>query len=161
MTSQLELLDRVLAERSLVDFVRQAWPILEQQTPLAWNWHIELVCEWLEEVTAGRVTRLAINLPPRLMKSILVSVMWPCWEWVRKPGNRWVFASYSANLSTSHSVDRRTVILSDWYQSNFPHVRLAEDSNLKTEFSNVGRGGLTPSKYPTDRLVSAGKEGRQ
>jgi len=63
MTSQIELLDRALAERSLRDFVRQAWPILERQTPLAWNWHIELVCEWLEEVTAGRVTRLAISLP--------------------------------------------------------------------------------------------------
>jgi predicted phage terminase large subunit-like protein len=32
--------------------------------------------------------------------------------------------------------------LSDWYQSNFPHVRLAEDSNLKTEFSNVSRGKM-------------------
>jgi predicted phage terminase large subunit-like protein len=142
MTDQIELLDRALANRSLAEFVRQAWPILEPQTPLVWNWHIELVCEWLEEVTAGRVTRLVLNLPPRFMKSILVSVMWPCWEWAMKPGNRWVFLGYSANLSTKHSVDRRTLITSEWYRRNFPHVRLAEDLNLKNEFSNLSRGHM-------------------
>jgi hypothetical protein len=78
MSNPIELIDRALAARSLADFSCQAWPILEPKTPLGWNWHIDLVCEWLEEVTAGRVTRLLFNLPPRSMKSILVSVMWPC-----------------------------------------------------------------------------------
>jgi hypothetical protein len=37
MTSQIELLDRALAKRSLAEFVRQAWPILVPRTKLVWN----------------------------------------------------------------------------------------------------------------------------
>ena len=51
MSNPIELIDRALAARSLADFSCQAWPILEPKTPLGWNWHIDLVCEWLEEVT--------------------------------------------------------------------------------------------------------------
>ena len=47
MTSsiQLQLIDRALAKRSLAEFVRQAWPILEPRTKPVWNWHLDLLCE--------------------------------------------------------------------------------------------------------------------
>ena len=71
---QAEQLKRA-AERSFPAFVRQAWPILEPTTPFLPNWHIDLVCEYLEAVTAGEIRRLVINLPPRYGKSLLVSVL--------------------------------------------------------------------------------------
>ena len=73
------------ATRSLRAFVEQAWPILEPTRPFLPNWHIDLLSEYLEAVTAGEITRLLINLPPRYMKSLLVSVLWPTWEWIQKP----------------------------------------------------------------------------
>ena len=95
-------IDKSLAEISLVEFVKQAWHIIEPRTRLLWTWHLDLICELLEEVAAGKRLREIINCPPRLMKSILVSVMWPCWVWTTRPETRWVFASYSSALAVKH-----------------------------------------------------------
>ena len=87
MTSrvQLQLIDRALAKRSLAEFARQAFLILEPRTDLVWNWHLDLICEYLEQVNAGAISRLVINCPPRFMKSLLVSVIWPVWTWTTHP----------------------------------------------------------------------------
>src|SRR5450631_1715740 len=77
---QLKLQEALLkreAEQSLYNYVRQAWSILEPEVRFLSNWHIEYVVEHLEAVTAGQITRLLINMPPRYMKSLLVSVLWP------------------------------------------------------------------------------------
>lgn len=130
-----------LYRRSLSAFVRAAWPVLEPGTEFLANWHIDLIAEYLEAVTRGEVTRLVINMPPRYMKSLMVSVFWPCWEWTIRPETRWMFASYSKDLSTKHSVDRRQVIESEWYAERWGKtVRLSDDANLKTEFMNTRRG---------------------
>ncbi len=143
MANRIDLLDRALAERSLADFVRQAWPLLEPRTPFLNNWHIDLLAEYLEAVAAGDITRLLVNVPPRSGKSLLTTVFLPCWVWLRNPAERFMFASYSAVLSTKHSIDRRTLIKSRWYQSRWgAAVRLADDSNQKTEFANTQRGHM-------------------
>jgi predicted phage terminase large subunit-like protein len=132
------------AERSLRAFVEQAWHILEPDTPFLTNWHINLICEYLEAVTEGEITRLVINLPPRYMKSLLVSVLWPTWEWLRAPQMRWLFASYSESLSTKHSLDRRVVLQSPWYRDRWgDRFHLTSDQNEKAEYRNDRRGIMT------------------
>jgi predicted phage terminase large subunit-like protein len=127
--------------RSLPEFIRAAWPILEPGTTYLHNWHIDAIAEHLEAVTRGEIRRLLINMPPRYMKSIAVSVLWPVWEWITVPEQRWVFASYSGSLAIKHSVDRRTVIRSDWYQANWgDRFQLSDDQDVKTEFLNTRRG---------------------
>jgi hypothetical protein len=75
------------------------------------------------------------------MKSLLVSVFWPTWEWIRYPSRRWIFASYSEALSLKHSLDRRTLLQSDWYQARWGvTMQLASDQNVKGEFQNTQRG---------------------
>jgi hypothetical protein len=59
----------------LIGFVRLAWKILEPNTTFVENWHIHAICEHLEAVTEGRITRLLITVPPGSMKSLLVSVL--------------------------------------------------------------------------------------
>ena len=54
MASRIDLLDRALAERSLADFVRQAWPVLEPKRRYSENWHHEFLAEALEAVAAAR-----------------------------------------------------------------------------------------------------------
>ncbi len=137
----LEEIKAEQAKRSLKEFVRQAWPIVEPSIDLLENWHIDAICDHLEAVTQGEIKRLLINIPPRYMKSTLVTIMWPCWEWITKPGLRYLFASYSADMSTEHSLARRTIIESPWYQSRYGHiVALARDQNEKTAFRNTARG---------------------
>ena len=43
----------------------------------------------------------------RYMKSLLVSVFWPVWEWISSPSRRWICVSYSDALSLKLSLDRR------------------------------------------------------
>jgi len=129
------------AEQSLSAYIKQAWDVIEPGTEYLHNWHIDAISEHLEAVSAGQIKRLLINIPPRYMKSISVSVCWPTWEWIRKPETRWIFASYSSSLSTKHSVDRRTIIQSDWYQKNWGNrFFLVSDQNVKTEYLNDKRG---------------------
>jgi predicted phage terminase large subunit-like protein len=141
---QIQIQDALLtrqAERSLMSYVKQAWPVLEPATPFLDNWHIELIAEHLEAVTAGQIPRLLITLPPRYMKSLLVSNLWPTWEWITYPSRRWIFTSYSETLSLKHSIDRRTVLQSDWYQTRWGRqVQLSVDQNVKGEYQNTKRG---------------------
>lgn len=150
--------------RDLPAFVRAAWPILEPVTPLSWNWHHDLICEYLTLVKDGTFKNkfgeqcegLIFNVPPRTMKSLLISVFFPVWLWTSNPAARLMFASYAEKLSTQHSVFRRNVIDSPWYQErwgdmfkllpevtfvNSPEkIDFAKDQNLKTHYENSARG---------------------
>ena len=113
MTLILPTRDEARAERCARDlgvFVREAWPILEPGTRYVPNWHIDSICDRLSAVTAGEVSRLIINIPPRHMKSLAVAVLWPCWEWLSHPERRFLFSSYAQGLSTRDSLKCRRLI---------------------------------------------------
>src|SRR6516162_5236098 len=101
------------------------------------------MCEWLMDVTFGGRRRVTIAVPPRHGTSVLVSVLWPTWEWARNGAtNRWIFASWSQDLAVRDSVRRRAVIESSWYRNLFPHVQLRGDMNLKQEFMSTNHGAM-------------------
>lgn len=85
----------------LLAFIRYFWSVLEPVTPLVEGWPLEAVCLHLEAVTSGKITRLLINVPPGFMKSLLVNVFWPAWEWgpMGLPHLRTVAFSYSPDLT--------------------------------------------------------------
>jgi len=130
------------ARRSLRVFVERTWPTVEPGSVFGPNWHIDLICEHLEAVSAGQIRRLVINVPPRHGKSLLVSVFWPCWEWEARPWIRDVFSSYSESLASYHSLARRRVIRSRTYQRFAPNVRLTKDQQEKLEFHNTQGGAM-------------------
>ena len=96
--------------RSLRTFVIDAWPIREPGTPFRRNWHIDAICEHLEAVSRGELNRLIINIPPRHMKSLAVTVLWPTWEWLTHPERRFLFSSYAQALSTRDSLKCRRLV---------------------------------------------------
>src|SRR5215475_3218538 len=85
----------------LIDFVRYFWPVIEPETKLVEGWLLEAICEHLEAVTLGKVTRLLINVPPGSMKSLMTQVFWPAWEWgpMSLAHHRYVTFSYSSGLT--------------------------------------------------------------
>jgi predicted phage terminase large subunit-like protein len=94
-------------------------------------------------VSKSEVTRLIVNVPPRSGKSLLATIFFPCWVWLRNPAERFMFASYSSTLSTKHSIDRRAVLRSRWYQRNWGDiVKFADDLNQKNGFANTQRGEM-------------------
>jgi len=129
------------ASASLYEFVRQAWHVVEPGIPFIPSWHIEQICEHLEAVSAGDIRRLLINIPPRHSKSTIVSVMWPMWEWLTCPEQKFLCASYSGTLSIRDNLKARRLVQSPWFQSRWGHLfALAGDQNAKQRFENDKTG---------------------
>src|SRR5712671_4877999 len=110
-----------LARLSLAEFVRQAWPILEPDTPLAWNWHIDVMCDHAQALIEGRLANrnLVVNVPPGSLKSTIFSVCLPAWRWVEKPGWRGLFTSGSERIALRDSMKCRELLESRWYRDSF------------------------------------------
>lgn len=127
--------------KSLSYFIKRAWKSLEPAQPYCHGWHIDALAEHLEAVTAGKIKRLLINIPPGTMKSMMVGVMWPAWEWgpMGMPSNRIIGASHEAKLATRDNLHMRRLVASPWYQSLWPTI-LTTDQNEKTFFQNVVMG---------------------
>src|SRR5580704_3202604 len=137
----LAKVERELAERRFYEFVLQAWHVAEPAAPFVEGWHIGAIIEHLEAVSRGQIRNLLINVPPRHMKSLLVSVFWPAWEWIRHPERRWLYSSYGAHLSIRDSVKCRRLIESPWYRALWGHVfSLTGDQNAKMRFDNDRSG---------------------
>ncbi len=117
--AQLDELDRVECEESFLAFVKYMWPVIEPATPLVTGWAMDAICEHLEAVTYGDITRLLINVPPGSSKSLLCNVFWPAWEWACDPHLRYLSFSYAAHLTERDNRRFRDVILSERYQRLF------------------------------------------
>jgi predicted phage terminase large subunit-like protein len=128
-----------LACRTLAGFVKEAWHVLEPNAIYVHNWHVDAICEHLEAVTDGWITRLLINVPPGSMKSLLVSVFWPCWEWSKGFRSlRTIATSFNDGPVTRDSRKARDLILSEWFQSLWPEVQLSRVA--ETSFANTSTG---------------------
>jgi predicted phage terminase large subunit-like protein len=124
-------------ENDLMDFINKAWPILEPRTEFQKGEHLELIATHLQAVTKGEIRNLLINVPPRHMKSLMVCVFWPVWEWIKTPERRWLFSSYALPLAVRDSVRCRRLIESDWFQKNWGgKFKLTTDQNTKLRFDN-------------------------
>lgn len=139
--NDLLAIERELCSRSLSHFVRRAWHVLEPGQPYIHGWHVDAICEHLEAVTDGRISRLLINIPPGTMKSTLTSVFWPAWEWGAKglPHHRVIGASHEQGLATRDTLKMRRLVASDWYQRLWP-MPLMGDQNQKTYYENTSTG---------------------
>jgi predicted phage terminase large subunit-like protein len=128
--------------KSLAGFVREFWPVLEPSTDLKWGWALDAICEHLEAVSDGRIKRLLINVPPGMMKSLIVSVFWPAWEWgqLNRPHLRIIGTSYDADISGRDADRMRTLINSPLYQTLYPHVTLRKDKRSRSNFENTAMG---------------------
>ena len=130
-----------LAKRSLLEFTRQAWPILEPGVAMKQGWALEAICEHLEAVIRGDIKRLVINIPPGASKSRLSRVMLPLYIWTHKPWARVIGASYALNLAERDNYYARTILQTEWYQKNFG-VSISSEQGAKVNFDNTSMGGL-------------------
>jgi predicted phage terminase large subunit-like protein len=150
---------RTRCERSFVQFVKEAWPVLEPRMRFVHTWHIDAICDHLEAVTAGQINRLLINVPPGSMKSLLCSVLWPAWEWGPKglTSYRYISTSYAEGAVARDCRKMRMLVMSEWYQRHWPSVELTRAGELSFENTLTGTrdgvafGSLTNKRG--DRLI--------
>jgi predicted phage terminase large subunit-like protein len=140
------------APGGLLHFVRYFWNILEPMTPLVEGWPLAALCDHLEAVSRGQITRLLINVPPGFMKSLLSNVFLPAWHWSAydHPHSRFLAFSYAASLTERDNRKLLSLFTSDQFQqlygNKFKLGKAGESliSNDKTGFklaSSVGGVG--------------------
>lgn len=143
----ISLLDnlRSMCRKSFYMFVKEMWSTIIPEKPV-WNWHIKYLCDELQ-IVAERVFKglpkehdLVINIAPGSTKSVVVSVMFPVWVWLKFPTARSICGSYSFQLAMDLSRRSRDIVRSDVFQHYFPDVALRDDQNAKGYFINT-KGG--------------------
>lgn len=132
--------ERILCARSMAYFVKRAWPHIIPDTYLH-NWHVDAICEHLEAVHRGEITRILVNIPPGTSKSTLIGIMYPAWLWgpAGNPEHRYIGAAHEQGLAVRDNRMMRELIRSEWYQSLWP-IKFTGDQNEKLYFENEDRG---------------------
>ena len=119
-------------------FVEATFATLEPGTEYRDNWHIPAMTHALARIERGECRRLVINVPPRSMKSITVSVAFTAWVLGRNPHRRIMAISYAQDLARKLGADTRTVMETAWYGSVFPTCRIAGVTQSRITTSERG-----------------------
>ena len=118
-------------------FLRRCLMTLNPGQPYLPNWHISAIAHQLDRVRRGEVRRLIINMPPRHLKSLTVSVAFPAFLLGHEPWHRIFTISYGSELSSKHASDFRSIVEAPWYRRAF-NMRIAR--SLENEVSTTARG---------------------
>ena len=132
-------LEAQLYKNELKEFILKFWPVLEPTSPFQAGYHTDAICDHLSHLRDFR--NLLIAMPPRHGKSSIVAVLWFAWEWITNPSARFIFSSYSLQLSTRDSVRSRRLLESPEYQAYWKNAfKLTTDQNTKQRFENDKTG---------------------
>src|SRR5688500_7813887 len=97
-----QVLDMQL-RNDLPSFVHRCFQTVNPGAPCQDNWHMEAIAAKLAGVRNGDIRRLIINLPPRHLKSLMVSVAWPAFVLGHDPRAKIFVISYGDELSDKHA----------------------------------------------------------
>jgi hypothetical protein len=104
------------------------------------NWHVGVIAHALAECLAGETKRLIILLPPRNLKSTIVSIAWPAYVLGHFPSMKLVCASYTQDLANKLSNDTRSIMNSDWYRQLFPGTLISPVKDTQGMFETTQFG---------------------
>jgi predicted phage terminase large subunit-like protein len=124
-------------------FAQKAFEIVNPGTQFLDNWHMGAIAHVLDQMSLGAHYRQIINMPPRTLKSQLVSVCWPAFLLGHNPATKIIVVSYAEQLAEKLSNDTRRLMQSNFYRAVFPQTRLERQTNLHLSLEQSG------SRYAT------------
>lgn len=152
--AEIAAAEREYASRSLMNYIRRAWPVVEPAAEFKEGWHLSAIADHLTAIDEGHITRLAIAVPPGSMKSLMTAVFWPSFQWISRPYMRTVAMSHSEDLAARDNLRTKRLIESEWYQGHWGDtVKLRTDQATKLNFENTETGfrQATPFKSVTGK----------
>ena len=98
------------------------------------NWHVSALCNVGSRIAEGELMRGIVNVPPRGLKSVILSEILPAYLLGRNPAAKIICVSYSQDVAEQFAVKTRRIMQADWYRRLFPDTRLesAALANLRT-----------------------------
>lgn len=117
-----------MARVNFLCFVELMFPVLFPGKKLVMVDYIELLAAVFQSVEDGLLRRVNVNLPPRTMKSVLISVLYSAWSMGLNPALRVIAVSYGDDLAHHLSAETRKVIQSKAYKAIFPNTVLQKEA---------------------------------
>jgi predicted phage terminase large subunit-like protein len=127
-----------ILRRNFELFLQRCLTTLNPGQPFLPNWHILAIAHQLGRIRRGEITRLIINMPPRHLKSLTVSVAFPAYLLGLEPWRRILAMSYGGELSSKHASDFRSIVESPWYRRAFAEMQILR--SLEDEVLTTARG---------------------
>jgi predicted phage terminase large subunit-like protein len=119
----------------------------------SWDWrHLVKIREDLGRITRGEINRLAITTPPQVGKTQQITVRYPLYRMVKRPGTRVIVGTHSDRFG--HRIGRWTRKVAAAHGIPFGAVDRQDEFELANGSSWVCRGvGAAVSGLPADLLV--------
>lgn len=144
MTS-LQLIYHGLLRLHFLSFIAKCIETIDPGTTYRENWHILVLALKLELVRSGAVRRLMINLPPRSLKTHIVSVAFSAWVLGHDPTKRIICVTYSNEVSKTQAKLFSKIVTSDWFAKAFPECRADKPNRLMDWYTTRGGNRLAIS----------------
>ena len=148
MAEKVQLVDKlrkkaiVAARQDFFTFVKLLAPEVLEGDEFIPGDHIELICNYLQSVEEGRITRLMVSVPPGSMKSRLCSILFPAWCLGRHPDWPILTTSHSEALAFELSRFVRDLCSEELFVWVFPHLKLRKDVAGTGRWMTDKNGGL-------------------
>jgi hypothetical protein len=158
MSSQVAISDReyeAVMKLDFTSFVERTFYELNPETIFQHGLYIELVASTLQRCLDVGAKRLIINLPPRGLKSHMVSVALVAFALGHDPTKKFICASYGQDLADKHARDCRAIMMSPMYRSLFPETVISIKS--LSDFITT-RGGCRMSTSVNGVLTGRGAD---
>ena len=123
-TQEAQLAIDAILRNDFESFLHKSVRYLNPGASFLPNWHIQAIAYQLDRIRRGEITRLIINMPPRHLKSLTVSVAFTAFLLGHAPWRRIFAISYGDELSAKHASDFRSIVHSSWYKRAFPKMRI-------------------------------------
>ncbi len=131
---------RSLLLRDLANFVAKCFDTLEPGARFEGNFHIDAMCYELHRVLTGESTRLLVEIAPRYLKSMVVTIAFTAWALGHNPRLKIMCISYSKELARTHALAFRQSVESDWYRALFPRLQVRARNQRIMELTTTEGG---------------------
>ena len=119
--------------------------------------HIRILCDHAQQVAEGKIDRLIITLPPRHMKSTIMSEAFPAWCLGRDPQTEVIISSYNDGQAAKMMTASRLLMEEAEYKRTFPGMRWVQDNihDAMLDGKHNGRPNLI-SRGPGSGITGSG-----
>jgi predicted phage terminase large subunit-like protein len=142
-----------ILRNDFLSFVHKCVQTLNPGAQFLPNWHIDAIDFRLRQIMDGTTTRLIVNMPPRYLKSTIVSVAFSAFLLGHFPRRRIICISYGNELAAKHAADFRAIVESEWYRKTFPKMRIKRSTDLEV---NTTLGGFRKTTTVNAALTGFG-----
>lgn len=161
-TELLIALESQLGRRNFYEFFKMATKVLYPSVEWDYNWHFKYIADLLQNeverinLKQTKERDYIVNLPFRSGKSILISIIFPVWCWLKNPALNIITVSATDALATKFSHTSKILIDSEWFQLHWGNVfQIRTDQHAKGAFMN-NAGGRRESFGINSGIIGSG-----